>query len=263
LRKLPLAVHHVMCCVFVYQFPRKSFRNVRRLKIRLYHGSLKKKKKGKILAQYQSTKQVQGASLVAALLTRKGAWWSLTCPAAPGGSPNTLNALLQQSAALVHGLVAASPSRAPVFRHVSIVVTGARNLVATDVHVFSKNSADPYYKFQFRKCRYKSEYKKKSLNPRWAPRELGLGYICASDVKPIKIKLWDYDKFTEKDFMGKVKVPAACFFQLGPGRHSIVLPLRTDKKHRHVRVKGSISLTAIVGPDSTMYRPQQAAYRAW
>ena len=150
-----------------------------------------------MLARYESTKQVQGGSLVAALLTRKGAWWSLSCPAAPGGPSNTLTKLLQQNAMLVQGLVAASPSHAPIFRHVKIVVNGASGLMATDVHMFSKNSADPYFKFQFRKCRYKSEWKKKTLHPRWAPRELGLGYICASDVKPVKIKLWDYDKYTE------------------------------------------------------------------
>ncbi len=84
----------------------------------------------------------------------------------------------------------------------------------------------PRYKLAYRKQHFKSEPIKKTLMPRWPEHWLSLGYVCQSDAKKVCIKVEDWDRFTDNDFMGRVSFPAGCCFMAGPGEHTWSMPLQ-------------------------------------
>lgn len=76
---------------------------------------------------------------------------------------------------------------------------------------------------------------------------MDLGYITAADMRKLKVKVEDYDRFSANDFMGKLDLPVATFFALGLGVHDVWVSLQPSRKHSGA-VGGEVQLRVSVMP---------------
>eukprot|EP00976_Prorocentrum_cordatum_P054773 1105063-Prorocentrum_minimum.AAC.1 len=53
----------------------------------------------------------------------------------------------------------------------------------------------------------RSETVEKSTHPKWTSRPVQLGYVHASTMKMVKIRLFDEDTLSQDDFLGEVRIP--------------------------------------------------------
>jgi hypothetical protein len=187
LAQLPPAVHYVVFVVNVFSGP--NFSVVRACTTRLYHGSKKAKYRGSTLMEYRISQDKTFAlcrGMFMCVMARQDAWWSvhaLGLPALYAAVPwvshregeggvtcvcvlcrgGTVSDSISAPDAL--GFLREIPSRPVVFRRATVIVWGARNLVAKD----SGGTSDPLYSVKFRKIHHKSERVDKCLSPVYAP----------------------------------------------------------------------------------------------
>jgi len=246
LRKLPPKVTHILCCVSVYS-KTQSLQHVRRLGVRLYHGSSKPKKRGKVLLRYDMSRTaLTGKSMLVGMLTRKGAWWGLRALGMSAGNCTRGSEIPSKNGDLLRSLFQASPAHFPRQFTVTITVKEGKGLAAQDAN----GKSDPFVEIKYRKQKGKSDVVRKTLSPSWShPAQLQLHHIDLSEAKKVKISVWDWDRFTGNDFMGRVKIPGAALVNLGPGSHKIWQKLDLDrKKQPYAKVAGSVLLDIHVQP---------------
>uniref|UniRef100_A0A0G4GQ74 C2 domain-containing protein n=1 Tax=Chromera velia CCMP2878 TaxID=1169474 RepID=A0A0G4GQ74_9ALVE len=106
----------------------------------------------------------------------------------------------------------------PEWNSAEILVVGARDLKAADIRLFAKNTSDPYVLLAHQKGLMggppiKTGYRRKDLNPTWNETLYAkFGY----QLTKFKFKVFDYDKKSKDDPLGKVEIPLKLFEQAGP-----------------------------------------------
>lgn len=180
LRRLPPNVYYVMCIACIYSKTR-SFKDVRELKVRLYHGSKKQKKQGKLLCQYDVSKaHLTGRSMLVACLIRNGPWWSLRALGKPFGNYSRARDLIKHNGRPLAELLAQFPGHSPETKTITISVLEGRDLVPKD----KNGKSDPFIRIKYRKTETKCRKVKKTLNPKWHdPATLTLKGIDAAEAK--------------------------------------------------------------------------------
>lgn len=83
----------------------------------------------------------------------------------------------------------------------------ARNLLARDVNLVTKNTSDPYVKIKFGGEERVSNVERSTLNPRW---DLMHEFITEDDpCQGVEVEVWDWDKAGKDDFLGSTVIDVA------------------------------------------------------
>lgn len=82
---------------------------------------------------------------------------------------------------------------------VKLTIEKAKGLRAADTNGLS----DPFVKFEYRGTNYKTQIKKKTLDPVWSETFL-IDYMPGSDERNLKLQIMDWDRFTSDDPLGEV-----------------------------------------------------------
>ena len=93
----------------------------------------------------------------------------------------------------------------------------------------------PYYVIKFKQKKFTSEREQKTLEPEWKSPAFDIGWIAESEMKPLKIKLFDYDVVESDGFMGMICIPGRNLFSYGIGSHTFWSDLRRSKKKEHCK----------------------------
>lgn len=129
-------------------------------------------------------------------------------------------------------------------------VVKGENLAASDTGGLFRQTptSDPYYTLKFRKNFFKSQVKKKTLNPEWKETNFDMGFLTEAEPKALKIVVYDYDAVSEDDFLGMVRIPACALYnaQLGSSTLWFVLGPSKEPKWAKATVSGRIMLSIAV-----------------
>ena len=87
-----------------------------------------------------------------------------------------------------------------------------------------------------------------SLCPKWEEKRFVMGTIIEADTRLLEIFIFDYDRFSEDDFMGVIRVTARELYGLGLGEHTYWFPLLEDKQYEKEEVAGEILIKLSIEP---------------
>jgi len=227
LEKLPEHIHYLLFIVTVFS-KNYTFADVKSCYVRMVHR--KKFGKNPELSRLDLSGG-PGEAMALACLVRKGSYWSMVALGVP---------LVGRTVAMVMAMnelqfMAPLQSFHPPMKVVHISVLAGRDLVGKDSHMFGKATSDCYYVLEFSgrggkksKITHRSETVKKTVNPSWAASaasRIPLGHVHASTMKLVKIRVFDEDNLSADDFLGEVRIPAACLWNNPDGAGEGWLPL--------------------------------------
>jgi hypothetical protein len=106
-------------------------------------------------------------------------------------------------------------------------VLKGRDLAAKDAN----GKSDPYVVFTWQGKTYKTPTIYKSLNPTWEKACFNLGEFNPTDS--LEIQVWDKDRLSKDDFMGRVIIPLKDIAEVGNHEHWYPLEQR-EKKNEEV-----------------------------
>ena len=75
-----------------------------------------------------------------------------------------------------------------------------------------------------------------------------MGTITGSTLKKLKVEVWNHRTLLPNQFLGQVHTPGAGLHALGPGTHTVWVPLTPSKKHSAGDVGGEVALIVVNEP---------------
>ncbi|GMH36837.1 hypothetical protein BSKO_04710 [Bryopsis sp. KO-2023] len=227
-------VCYVVLCVSVYT-KGKTLDDVKSITLRAFD----EENGDKELFKYNITEDLRGTSMVVGALVRQGAWFKFVPRRQPLLS-RTITELTHEPDNLecVRSLEPVPLQR--LMMHFNI--KKGRNLTPMDVSLFKKSS-DPYLKIFYRGKQYKSEVITGTLHPTFNMKALPIGEVVECDDDEIEVQVWDWDRLTEDDFMGMVRLCVGGIVQKGPGVHDVWLPLTgtMEQKEEGTKITGELN----------------------
>lgn len=226
---LPNEVSYIVLCISVYSKGKSLKDGVKSLSLRGFDHEAGDHE----LFTYKVDTDLRGTSMLMGVLVRQGAWFKFL----PLKQPLKSRTVTELTYAVGDLQPAFEVEAIPLERRrLKLNVSEGRDLTPMDISLFKKRS-DPYLKIFYRGKFFKSEIQYATLEPKYNFAPLDIGEVVECDDDIIEIQVWDWDKLTEDDFMGMVRICVGGVCQLGAGEHDTWLPVSATKEQKEENIK--------------------------